>query len=82
VDDRTAVLADALECRGQVVDGEVRKGSGIARARSAIVNAEAQAVGLCLPPGSGRGGPGIEVDPEDATPEPTGTPGVIGRELD
>jgi len=82
VDYRTAELADALECRGQVVDGEVRKGSGIARAQSTIVDSEAQAVGLRLPPGSGRGGPGREVDPEDATPEPAGTTGVIGRELD
>jgi hypothetical protein len=82
VDDRAAELADALESRGQVGDGEVRKGSSIAGTGSTIVDPEAQAVGVRLPPGSGRGGPGREVDPKDSTPKPAGTTGIVGRELD
>jgi hypothetical protein len=82
VDDRAAELADALECRGQVGDGEVGQGGGVAGARSTLVDSEAQAVGVSLPPGSGRGGPWREGDPEDAVPEPAGAIGIVGRKLD
>jgi hypothetical protein len=82
VDDRAAEFADAREGRGQVGDGEVRKGCGIARAGSTLVDPEAEAAGVCLPPGSGRGGPGREVDAEDSPPEAPSTTGVIGWELD
>src|SRR4051812_6084066 len=70
VDDRAAELADALECCGQVRDGEVGQGGGVARAGSTLMDSEAQAVGVGLPPGSGRGGPRREGDAEDSVPEP------------
>jgi hypothetical protein len=82
VDDRAAELADALECRGQVGDGEVGQGGGVAGARSTLVDSEAQAVGVGLPPGSGRGGPCREGDAEDSVPEPAGSIGIVGRKLD
>jgi hypothetical protein len=41
VDDRAAKFADALERSGQVRDGEVRKGSGIAGTGSTIVDPQA-----------------------------------------
>src|SRR5688572_28315149 len=41
VDDRAAKFADALERSGQVRDGEVRKGSGIAGTGSTIVDFQA-----------------------------------------
>ena len=72
VDDRAAELADAVECRGQVSDGEVGQRCGIAGARSTLVYSQAQAVGIGLPPGPGRGGPWREGDPEDSVPEPAG----------
>ena len=58
-----------------------REGS-VAGTGSAIVDPEARAVGVRLPPGSGHGGPGREIDPKDPTPEPASTTGVVGRELD
>jgi hypothetical protein len=82
VDDRAAELADALECRGQVGDGEVGQGGGIAGARSTLVDSEAQAVGVSLPSGSARGGPWRERDPEDSAPKPAGAIGIVGRKLD
>jgi hypothetical protein len=51
VDDRAAELADALECRGQVGDGEVGQGAGVAGARSTLVDSQAQAIGVGLPGG-------------------------------
>ena len=41
MDDRAAELADALECRGQVGDGEVGQGGRVAGARSTLVDSEA-----------------------------------------
>jgi hypothetical protein len=82
VDDRAAEFADALEGRGQVRDGEVRKGSGIAGTGSTFVDAEAQVVGVGLPPRSGRSGPWREGDPEDSEPEPPRAIGIVGWELD
>ena len=82
MDDRAAELADALECRRQIGDGEVGQGGGVAGARSALVDSEAQVVGVGLPPGSGRGGPWCEGDPEDSVPEPAGAIRILGRELD
>ena len=41
VDDRAAELADALECRGQVGDGEVGQGGRVAGTRSTLVDSEA-----------------------------------------
>ena len=82
VDDRAAELADALERRGQVRDGEVGKGGGVAGTGSTIVDSEAQVVGVGLPPGSGRGGPWREGDPEHSVPEPPGAIGIVGREFD
>jgi len=82
VDDRAAELADAIERRRQVSDGEVRKRSGIAGTRPTTVDSEAQVVCVRLPPRSGRGGPRLEGDAEDAVPEPQGAVGIIGRELD
>src|SRR5512133_3653649 len=46
VDDGAAELADAVERCGQLGDGEVWKGSGVAGAGSALVDSEAQVVGL------------------------------------
>jgi hypothetical protein len=82
VDDRAAELADALDCRGQVRDAEVRKGSGIAGTGSTIVDSEAQVVGVGLPPRSGRSGPWREGDPEDSVPEPPGAIRIVGWEFD
>jgi hypothetical protein len=82
VDDRAAELADTLECCGQVRDGEVGQGGGIARAPSTLVDSEAQAVGVGLPSGSGRRGPWREGDAEDSVPEPARAIGIIGRKLD
>ena len=65
VDDRAAEFADALECRGQVRDGEVRKRSGIAGTGSTSVDSEAQVVGAGRPPRSGRSGPWREGDPDE-----------------
>ena len=76
MDDRAAEFADALECRGEVGDGEVGQGGGVAGARSTLVDSEAQAVGVGLPPGSGRGGPWREGHPEDSVPEPAGAIGI------
>ncbi len=73
---------DALECHGQVGDREVRKGRGVPRTEPTLVDSEAEAVGVGLPPGSGRGGPWREVNPEDFPPEPAGATGVVGWELD
>ena len=47
-----------------------------------LVDPEAKAVGIRLPPGSGGDRPGCELDAEDSAPDAAGTPGVIGRELD
>jgi hypothetical protein len=58
------------------------EGGGIPGTRSSLVDAEAQAVGVRLPPRSGRGGPWSEGDPEDSVPEPQGAFGVVGREFD
>ena len=82
VDDRAAEFANALECRGQVRDGEVRKGSGIAGTGSTIVDSEAQVVDVGLPPRSGRSGPWQEGDPEDSEPEPPRASGIVGWEFD
>jgi hypothetical protein len=82
VDDGAAKLADTVERCGQVGDGEVWKGGGIPGTRSTLVDAEAQVVGLGLPPRSGRVGPWREGDPEDSAPEPQGTFGIVGREFD
>ena len=80
MDDRAAELADALKCRGQVGGGEVGQGGGVAGARSALVDSEAQVVAVGLPPGSGRGGPWREGDPEDSVPEPASAVGIAGPE--
>ena len=82
VDDGAAERPDAVERRGQVGDGEVRKASGVAGARSSLVDSEAQVVGVGLPPRSGRGGPWREGDPEDSVPEPQGALRIVGREFD
>jgi hypothetical protein len=82
VDDRAAELADAIKCCGQVRDGEVWKGSGIARTASTTVDSEAQAVGVDLPARSGRGGPWAELYPENSMPELAGAIGIVGWELD
>jgi hypothetical protein len=82
VDDRAAELADAVECRGQVGDGEVGQGCGVAGARSTLVDSETQAVGVGLPPGSGSGGPWREADTEDSVPEPARAIGIVGGKLD
>jgi hypothetical protein len=82
VDDGAAKLADTVKRCGQVGDGEVWKGGGIPGTRSTLVDAEAQVVGLGLPPRSGRSGPWREGDPEDSVPEPQGAFGIVGREFD
>ena len=82
MDDRAAELLDALECRGQVGDGEVREGSGIARTGTTLVDPEAEAVGIRFPPGSGGGRPRCKLDAEDSAPEAAGATGVVGRKLD
>jgi uncharacterized membrane protein YccF (DUF307 family) len=82
VDDGAAERADAVERRGQVGDGEVRKGSGVAGARSSLVDSEAQVVSVDMPPRSGGSGPWREGDPEDSVPEPPGAFGIVGREFD
>src|SRR5918996_5548130 len=82
VDDRAAELADALEGRGQVGDGEVGQGGGVAGPGSTLVYSEAQTVGVGLPSGSGRGVPWRQGDAEDSVPEPAGAIGVVGRKLD
>jgi copper chaperone len=82
VDDRAAEFADALERRRQVLDGEVRKGSGIAGTGSTIVDSEAQVVGVGLPTRSGLSGPWQERDPEDSEPEPPRAIGIVGWEFD
>jgi hypothetical protein len=46
------------------------------------VDSEAQAVGVGLPPRSGRGGPWREGDTQDCMPEPAGAIGIVGRKLD
>ena len=58
-----------------------RQGGGVAGARSTLVDSEAQAIGVGLPPGSGRGGPWREDDPDDPVPEPAGAIGIVGRKL-
>ena len=45
------------------------------------MDSEAQAVGVGLPPGSGRGGPWREGGPEDSVPELAGAIGIVGRKL-
>ena len=82
MDDRPAEFGDAREGRGQVGDGEVREGCGIARAESTVMDPKAETAGVRLPPRSGRGGSGREVDVEDSGPEAASTTGVIGGELD
>ena len=82
VDDRAAEFADALECRGQVRDGEVRKRSGIAGTGSTSVESEAQVVGVGLPPRSGRSGGVAKGDPEDSEPEPPRAIGIVGGKFD
>jgi hypothetical protein len=82
VDDRAAELADAFECRGHVGDGEVGQGGGVAGARSTLVDSKTQAVGVGLPPGSGRGRSWRKSDPKDSVPEPAGAIGIVGRKLD
>jgi len=47
MDDRAAELADALECRGQVGDGEVGQGGGVAGARSTLVDSEPEGLATC-----------------------------------
>ena len=78
----THQLTDAFECHGQVGDGEVREGSGIPRTGPTLVDPEAEAVGVDLPPGSGPGGSRGKVNPEHCTPEAVGASGVVGREFD
>ena len=51
---------------------EVGQGSGVAGPGSTLVDSEAQAVGVGLPSGSGRGGPWRHGDAEDSVPEPEG----------
>ena len=82
MDHRAAELADALECRREVGDREVGKRRGIPGTGSALVHSQTEAVGFGLPPGSGRGGPGREVDAKHSKPEAAGTTGVVSRELD
>src|ERR687895_70788 len=82
VDDRAAELEDALEGRGQVGDGEVGQGGGVAGPGSTLVDSEAQTVGVGLPSGSGRGVPWRQGDAEDSVPEPAGAIGIVGRKLD
>jgi hypothetical protein len=82
VDHRPAELTYAFERPGQVGDSEVRKGSGIPGTGTTLVNSQAEAVGVGLPPGSGPGGSRHKVNPKHSTPEALGTIGVVGRELD
>jgi hypothetical protein len=81
MDDRPAQLANTLQCRGQVGDGEVRQAGGVARARPTLVDSEAQPVGVGLPPRSGHGGPRREGDAENSVPEPSGAIGIVSRKL-
>jgi hypothetical protein len=82
MDDRAAELADAVEGRGHVGDGEVGQGGCVAGAWSTLVDSEAQVVGVGLPPGSGRGGSWRKGYPKDSVPEPAGAIGIVGRKLD
>ena len=50
MDDRAAELADALECRGHVGDGEVGQGGGVAGARSTLVDSEGSPFALAAAP--------------------------------
>ena len=79
---RAAVLTDALECHAQIGDSEVRKGGGISRTGPPLMDAEAEAVGLGFPPGSGPGGSWREVYAQHFPPEAVSTRGVVGGELD
>src|SRR3954447_13198774 len=54
MDHGAAELGDPLEGRGQVGDGEVGEGGGVAGAWAALVNAEPKPVVLCLPASAGR----------------------------
>src|SRR4051794_39269199 len=67
---------------GRSATGEVRKRRGVAGARPASVEPEAEAVGLGLPSRPRVSGPRGEVDPEHAVPELAGALGVVGGELD
>jgi hypothetical protein len=82
VNDRAAELTYALECRLQIGDGEVRKGRGIARAGSTVVDSKPQAIRVGLPTRSGRRWPWREADPEDSVPELEGAIGIVGWEFD
>ena len=50
MDHRAAELDDALERRRQVGDREIGERGGVARARPALVDPEAKAITLDLPP--------------------------------
>ena len=82
VNDGAAELGDALECRPQVGDRKVRKGSSIARPGSTTVNAESKTIGVGLPPRSRRGRPGHKIDAKNSTPEAAGAIWVVGGKLD
>jgi hypothetical protein len=82
VDDRSTELTYVLERFGQVCDGEIGKASRIAGTRPTVMDAQAQVVGLGLPPRSGSGGPWREVHPEDSLPEAARAIGIVGREFD
>ena len=84
MDDRAAEISDALECRGQVGDGEATAGRRVSPGPGPRAwTPRRRPVGVGLPhPGPGCGGPGREGDAEDAVPEAAGAIGIVGRKLD
>jgi hypothetical protein len=82
MDHRAAELADALQRRLQVADGEVGERSGVARARPTLVEPKAKAIVLDLPSRTGFGGSRSKLGAQHPAPEAASAIGVVGGELD
>ena len=80
--DRAAKREDALDCPRQVGDGEVGEGGGVAGTRPALVDTEAKAVLVDLPPRACLGGPRRQLGAQHTVPETASAIGIVGGELD
>src|SRR5436190_12302162 len=82
MDHRATELANTLERRRQVGDGEIGKGGGVARPRTALVDPEAKARSLDLPPRPSLGGSRLELGAQHSLPETASARGIVRGELD